>query len=207
MHQLFGRFLQTLRLSEAEAELLEKVRIAQAHRFTEIATEVGNHPHRTDLASKLITFPLTVEVWDGWGAPIPIAEGENVGRALYEIGRFDEARPWFERAVAIKEKGDTDGRVHHERLSSSLHKVGFCLSQMGNYTEAQKWYERAVAEAEKGDLHGRVDHASLGNSLHQVGVCLSQTVNYAEAQTWYERAVAEAEKGDLHGRVNMQAWE
>ena len=62
-------------------------------------------------------------------AEISVADGETLGRALYEIGQFEAARPWFERAVAAKEQGDVHGRVDHESLGGSLHQVGYCLSQ------------------------------------------------------------------------------
>lgn len=53
------------------------------------------------------------------------------GRALYEIGRSDDARPWFEWAVAEKEKGDTDGRIDHESLAVSLSAGAACLIELG----------------------------------------------------------------------------
>ena len=76
-------------------------------------------------------------------------------------GRFVEARKWFERAVAAKEKGDVHGRIDPASLGTSLHEVGYCYSRTGKYDEARGWFERAVAAKEKGDVHGRVDPASL----------------------------------------------
>ena len=76
-------------------------------------------------------------------------------------GKYDEARPWFERAVTESEHGDVRGRVDHDSLGRSVNQVGFCLSQTGTYDEARPWFERAVAEKQQGDVHGRVDHESL----------------------------------------------
>jgi tetratricopeptide (TPR) repeat protein len=205
MHQLFGRFLQALRLGEAQVELLEKVRIAQAHRFTEIADEVADHPNRTDIASTLITFPLAPVAWAEFGTPVATGRGEKVGRALVEIGRFDDARPWFERAVAAKEKGDADGQVDHASLGTSLHSVGYCLLETGKFHEAQCWYERAFAAKEQGDVKGRVDHDRLSASLHEVGRCLSRMGKHDEARPWFERAVDEEERGDMHGRIDQDS--
>jgi tetratricopeptide (TPR) repeat protein/UDP-2,3-diacylglucosamine pyrophosphatase LpxH len=202
MHQLFARFLQATPLAGAQAKLLMKVRTAQAERFIELAGEVRDHPNRTDMASTFITFPLVPTAWDEAGAPIAINEGEAVGGALAEIGRFDEGRPWHERAVAAKEKGDAQGTVDHESLANSLHHVGFCLSQTGKYAEAQPWFERAVAEREKDDVYGSTDHDLLGRSLYQAGLCLSETGKYDDARSWYERAATEAEKGDLRGFID-----
>jgi tetratricopeptide (TPR) repeat protein len=202
MHQLFVRFLQATPLAEAQAELLKKVRTVQAERFIELAKEVHDYPNRTDLASTLIAFPLAPTAWDEFGASIAFGDGEWIGGALSGIGRFDEARPWFERAVAAKEKGDTEGRVDHNSLSSSLHLVGWCLLEAGKYGEARSWYERALTEAEKDEKQGSVDHSRISASLHEIGRCISATGNHAEACPWFERAVAEEEKGAAEGRIN-----
>src|ERR1041385_7394389 len=111
MHQLFAEFLRSKPLSGAQAELLAKIRTAQAARFLELAREVSQQPKRTDLCSTLITFPLASAAWEEAGSPIAISDGEKIGRALYQIGRFEEAMPWHERAVAAKEKGDVQGHV------------------------------------------------------------------------------------------------
>lgn len=77
-------------------------------------------------------------------------------------GRFNEVRGWFEhalaaawleRAVAEAEKGDVYGRVDHESLGSSLHKVGYCYSCIVKYDDARGG-SSAVAAKEKCDVHG-----------------------------------------------------
>jgi tetratricopeptide (TPR) repeat protein/predicted phosphodiesterase len=202
MHQLFANFVLALPAPAGSAPLLEKIRSVQRRRVTEVASELSEHPASSELASALVLFPLAPQPWEDVGAALSLADGEKLGGALLEIGRFDEARPWFERAVAAAEKGDVHGRVDHASLGKSLHLVGDCLSRTGKFDEARPWFERAVAAKEKGDVHGRVDHASLGKSLHQVGYCLSSTGKFDEARPWFERAVAAAEKGDVHGRVD-----
>ena len=76
--------------------------------------------------------------------------------ALIAIGEFNTAQPWFERAVAETEKGDTHGRIDHASLGMSVHQVGYCFSKVGKFEAAMPWFERAVAEAEKGDTHGHM---------------------------------------------------
>jgi hypothetical protein len=51
---------------------------------------------------------------------------ESLGGSLHDVsscyskqGQFDDALPWFERAVAAKEKGDVYGRVDSESLETS----------------------------------------------------------------------------------------
>ncbi len=205
MHQLFAAFLRETPASDELASSLPAVARAQAARLTEVAREVADHPNRADLAAVLLAFVPEATRWADGDAALAIDDGETVGRALYEIGRFAAARPWFERAVAAKEQGDAHGRVDHASLGRSLHLVGYCLSSTGEFAAARPWFERAVAEKEPGDAHGRVDHASLGRSLHQVGDCLARTGEFAAARPWFERAVAEKEQGDVHGRVDHES--
>src|SRR6185295_13710644 len=128
-----------------------------------------------DLAGTFMTYAIQLVSWKTHESDFSVEASVTIGRALIEIGHFAAARPWFERAVAEKEKGDVHGRIDHESLGSSLHQVGYCLSSTGEFAAARPWFERAVAAAEKGDVHGRIDHASLGRSLNLVGYCLSSS--------------------------------
>src|SRR5258706_7366233 len=202
MHQLFVAFLFKIGLSGEIAQSFGSVVDAQARCLVDLAASIVAAPNRADLAATLMTYPITLADWTDEGGEISLEKGGVVGKALTEIGRFADARPWYERAVAAKEKGDVHGRVDHESLGLSLHQVGICLSSTGQFADARPWFERAVTAAEKGDVHGRVDHQSLGLSLHQVGYCLSSTGQFADAHPLYERAVTTTEKGDVHGRLN-----
>jgi tetratricopeptide (TPR) repeat protein len=202
MHQLFASFVLDASMPDELAALVRKVIRMQAAPMVEIAQEVAQHPNSADTSAKLMAFAPSLERWGGQDAEISIADGETVGRALYETGQFAAAQPWFERAVAEAEKGDVNGRIDHDSLGRSLYTLGVCLSSMGQFAAAQPWCERAVAEAEKGDVNGRIDHDSLGRSLHQVGFCLSSLGQFAAAQPWFGRAVAAKEKGDVHGRID-----
>ena len=203
MHQLFANFLLDLPTDDTLKPRLMPVRVKQRERFVALAQVLSDNPVDRETASNLLAYPLTPHAWrQSADVDFPVKAGETVGQALYEIGKFDEARPWYERAVSEKEQGDVHGRVDHESLGISLHQVGYCLSSVGKFDEARPWYERAVSEKEQGDVHGRVDHESLGSSLHQVGYCLSSVGKFDEARPWYERAVSEAEQGDVHGRVD-----
>ncbi len=96
-----------------------------------------------------------------------------VGNCLAETGKYDEARPWFERAVAEKQKGDVHGRVDPGSVGKSLHQVGDCLAETSASTtrrapgSSAPWRKsrRAMSTA-------AIDPESLGTSLHQVGDCL-----------------------------------
>ncbi len=202
MHRLLREYVRSVQ--GADSPQLARFRDAHATAFVAAAKAVGNNPADSALVADLLCYPLAPEDWSLGGHPLALSGSgcHWIGYGLSIIGLFDEARPWYERAVAQKEQGDVHGRVDHASLGRSLHQVGYCLSQTGDYAGARPWYERAVAQKEQGDVHGRVDHESLGRSLHQVGDCLSQTGDYAGARPWYERAVAQAEQGDVHGRVD-----
>jgi tetratricopeptide (TPR) repeat protein len=205
MHQLFATFLRDTAEPGDLAPALLSVATVQGARLSAIAGEVSAHPNCADLVALMLAYAPDNEFWREGDAAASVEDGETIGRALFGVGRFAAARPWFERAVAEKEQGDVHGRVDHESLGRSLHQVGVCLSSTGEFAAARPWFERAVAEKEHGDVHRRVDHASLGASLHMVGACLSGTGEFAAARPWFERAVAEAEQGDVYGHVDHES--
>ena len=202
MHQLFAAFVLIQPRDGALQAAVDGLRAAQWQRCVALARAVDANPADDGQVYRLLAYRLAPADWLAAGLPAPGEEGEWLGAALVEIGRFDAARPWYERAVSEAERADVHGRVDHESLGSSMHQVGYCLTSVGDYATARPWYERAVKEAERGDVHGRVDHESLGVSLHQVGFCLSSVGEFADARLWYERAVAEKARGDVHGRVD-----
>jgi tetratricopeptide (TPR) repeat protein/predicted phosphodiesterase len=205
MHHLFAAYVLANRPSGEEATLLDRVRSAQQSRLLELVRMLFDDLANGDLATALTGFPLAPRPWEETGAGIPARQGVDIGEVLVMTGRYDEARPWFERAVAEAEKGDADGLINHDTLCMSLVAVGLCLACMGQLDEAGRWFERAVAEAEKGDADGLIDHYTLWMSLLAVGLCLAWVGQFAEARSWFERAVAEAEKGDDDGWVDHES--
>ena len=168
MHQLFAAFVLAQPRDAALQAAVDGLRAAQWQRCVALARAVAANPAADGQVYRLLAYRLAPADWLAAGLPAPGGEGESLGQALVEIGRFDAARPWYERAVAEAERGDTDGRVDHESLGKSLHEVGYCLVSVGDDVVAWPWYERAVAEKERGDVDGRVNHTSLGASLHEV---------------------------------------
>ncbi len=182
----------------------DRVSEVQIRRAVAAARTVAAEPASSAAAEQLLAFRTDLSSWADPAVPCSFSgnDAHEIGFALTLVGRFEEARLWFERAVAEAERGDADGRVDHASLGSSVHQVGFCYSSLGRFEEARPWFERAVAEAEQGDVEGRVDHANLGSSVHQVGFCYSSLGRFEEARPWFERAVAETGRGDVHGRVD-----
>jgi len=195
VHQLVARFVRD-REPLVERELRQSLfqgLMATAKAFSE-------HPGDLDHRALMLAHSLNLDDW--LDVVIDGSQWHVVGEALTELGRFDEARLWFERAVTEAEKGDMQGRVDSASLGTSLHHVGYCYSSVGKFDEARSWFERAVAAKERGDVYGRVDLASLGTSLHHVGYCYSGVGKFQKARPWFERAVAAKEKGDTHGRID-----
>jgi hypothetical protein len=86
-------------------------------------------------------------------------DSASLGTSLHEVGhchasqgRFAEALPWFEHAIAAAEKGDVHGRVDPERLGRSLHRVGDCYVHLCKFAEALLWFERASRVRIKANL-------------------------------------------------------
>ena len=81
-----------------------------------------DHPGDTETLRDFFRYRVDLFTWiDGAVAHIlSDVQLHKVGVALSTVGRFVEARPWYERAVAAKEQGDVHGRVNHASLGRSL---------------------------------------------------------------------------------------
>ncbi len=70
----------------------------------------------------------------------------NLGYLLYAMGQLAEARPYLERALAIRE--EVLGPQHPD-TANSLNNLGYLLDSMGQLVEARPYYERALAICEQ----------------------------------------------------------
>jgi tetratricopeptide (TPR) repeat protein len=193
MHQLFAKFIQDTPVAAEDQPTLQQIATTQAARFKELAQGVWSNPANLEDVTLFLSYPLTPELWASRGVSFTLTM-EVVGDALIEVGRFQQARPWFECAIAEKEKGDADGRIDHQSLGTSLHWVGYCHSSIGQFNDARPWFERAVAQAEQGDIHGRIDHENVAVSMEALADCYAKTGQPKEAQSWRQRAEAERQK-------------
>ncbi|MFN0073971.1 MAG: metallophosphoesterase [Chloroflexota bacterium] len=195
MHQLLAAFLTHVRdaqpasqgaASEPDPDLLS-LDAWQRARLVTLAGQVADNPADVDCVRRFLAYRAeTAPLYQA--NRVETADGETIGRALYEIGHFDQARPWFERAIAEAEQGDIHGRVDHQSLGVSLHLVGYCYASTGDFEQARPWFERAVAEQQQGDIHGRVDHESLGVIMRSLAVLLRKLGNHDEASAMERRA-------------------
>jgi len=111
------------------------------------------------------------------------AGGYFYGRAVYS-----EARPLFERALAIREKALGP---EHPSTATSLGNLANLLQAQGDLAGARPLFERALAIREKALGPEHPDTATSVNNLAQV---LQSQGNLAGARPLYERALAIREK-------------
>jgi tetratricopeptide (TPR) repeat protein len=111
-----------------------------------------------------------------------------IGYYLQFRGEYAAARPYYERALAIREK--TLGADHPD-TATSLNKLGLLLQAMGDLARARPYYERALAIQEK--AFGP-DHPDTAQSLNNLGLLLQAMGDLARARPYYERALAIQEK-------------
>ena len=111
-----------------------------------------------------------------------------LGYYLKQIGDYDAARPYYERALAIREK--VLGAEHPD-TASSLNNLGALLQATGDYDAARPYYERALAINEK--VLG-AEHPDTASSLNNLGFLLQATGDYDAARPYLERALAIREK-------------
>ncbi|MCP4967235.1 MAG: DUF4062 domain-containing protein, partial [bacterium] len=141
MHQLLAAYVTTVADSGLAPTETEVLKVAVWDGLVAAAEAVVDAPGDHLVSARFLSYQSE---FDNWADLVDYEPLSTIGRALVELGRFDEARPWYERAVTEKEQGDIHGRIDHASLGTSLHLIGFCYSSVGQYDEARPWYERAV---------------------------------------------------------------
>ncbi|HEY2293261.1 MAG TPA: toll/interleukin-1 receptor domain-containing protein [Thermoanaerobaculia bacterium] len=111
-----------------------------------------------------------------------------LGHYLWIIGDYLGARPYLERALAIREKilG-----AEHPDTTQSLNNLGVLLRSEGDLAAARPYYERALAIREK--VLG-AEHPDTATSLHNLGGLLQSQGDLAAARPYCERALTIREK-------------
>ena len=113
---------------------------------------------------------------------------DDAARYLRERGRYAEALPLQERALAIKEKALGPD---HPDLAVSLNGLAILYYDRGRYAEGQSLSERALAIREKALGADHIDVARILNNLANLHYDQGR---YAEALPLHERALAIREK-------------
>jgi tetratricopeptide (TPR) repeat protein len=106
----------------------------------------------------------------------------------YTLAAYAQARPPYERALAIQEK--VLGPEHPE-TATSLNNLGLLLQDQGDLAGARPLFERALAICEKALGH---EHFETATSLNNLARLLQAQGDLAGAQPLFERALAIQEK-------------
>jgi CHAT domain-containing protein/tetratricopeptide (TPR) repeat protein len=107
---------------------------------------------------------------------------------LLNAGRYAEAIPLAQRALAIREK--TLGPFHPD-LATSLNDLAVLYYNQGRYGDAEPLYKRALSIREK--ALGRA-HPHVALSMSNLGSLYESEGRYADAEPLYRRALAIREK-------------
>ena len=120
--------------------------------------------------------------------------GNTLGVALHRQGYYAEARPFFERIRAIRER--VLG-AEHPATATSLNNLAALYQSQGHYDDARPLYERALALRER--VLG-AEHPDTASSLNNLAGLYQAQGRYNEARPLYERALTIYENlfGSLH---------
>jgi serine/threonine-protein kinase len=158
-----------------------------ARAWSQLLFVVGVRQERHTEALQLV-LPLEAAV-DLAGDDLVRADADNtLGNLFSQLGRYQEALPRHQRALALREK--TLG-PEHPHTSLSLSNLGRVLHELGRYEEALRLHERALAQREKAL---GPDHPLHLLSLNNLGMTLQGLGRYEEALRLHERALALREK-------------
>jgi tetratricopeptide (TPR) repeat protein len=115
-------------------------------------------------------------------SPVPrpdlLAQSERLTQqavTFYQEGRYEEAEPLFQEALAIREKalGPDDPDV-----ATSLNNLAGLYREQGRYGEAESLYRRALVMREK--LLGS-NNPALAQSLNNLAALFSNQGRYSDA--------------------------
>ncbi len=108
----------------------------------------------------------------------------TLGYHLKTIGDYPGARPYYERALDIREQALSP---EHPDTATSLNNLGALLRAMGNLAGARPYFERALVIWEQAL---GPEHPDTASSLNNLGYLLQAMGDLAGAHPYYERALS-----------------
>jgi tetratricopeptide (TPR) repeat protein len=106
----------------------------------------------------------------------------------YAMGRYEEAIPFAQRALTIREK--VLGPEHPD-TAVSLSNLAGLYQAVGEYAKAESLFERALTIREKADP----EHPDTARLLNLLAELYRATGAYAKAEPLYQRSLTIREKG------------
>ncbi|MEM6436594.1 MAG: CHAT domain-containing tetratricopeptide repeat protein [Cyanobacteria bacterium P01_D01_bin.115] len=116
---------------------------------------------------------------------------------LYQQGRYSEAEPLFQAALAISREQLGD---RHPNVATSLNNLALLYTTQGRYDEAEVLYQDSLAirREQLGDRH-----LDVANSLNNLASLYQDQGRYGEAESLYQDSIiiTQGQLGDRHPEV------
>lgn len=150
-----------------------------------------NQPERWPLSARLVAHAQSV---DELTRSCPVEPGrlsrllDLTGRYLWARGEFWQGRPFFDRALAIR---DAVFGPDHPETADTLDCFALLMWQRGDLAAARPLHERALAINER--VHGP-DHVETASSLNNLASLLARQGELAAARSMHQRALTIRER-------------
>ena len=188
------RLVRQVAAARCEGEAREGAQRVLAEALVAVYPEnIWRDPHTWPLSRRLDSLALALV---GDEATVPKGVEQRTAELLsfagqyrhYALAAYAEARPLYERALAIREK--VLGAEHPD-TATSLNNLAALLQAQGDLAGARPLYERALAIREK--VLG-AEHPDTATSLNNLAYLLQAQGDLAGARPLHERALAIREK-------------
>ncbi|CAF0925921.1 unnamed protein product [Adineta steineri] len=107
----------------------------------------------------------------------------QLGMIKYNQGEYQEALPYFEKALEIKQQSLPS---NHPSFAASYNSIGLVNDNMGDYPKALSAHEKAL-EIRQQSLPP--NHPDLAASYNNIGLVHRSMGNYPKALSYYEKAL------------------
>jgi len=150
---------------------------------------------RTADAEPLLKRSQALEVRTTKSEALP--EVYRQGQAFYEAGRYEQAIPFWRKALEL---GEQQFGPDHPTTADLLDNLARLYYGQGRYAAAEPLFKRALAVREKAV---GPDHHYVATSLSNLALLYQAQGHYAAAEPLYKRSLAIAEKalGPEHPNV------
>ena len=186
LHRLVREVAVTRRDGNAQENIRRALIEAVAAVYPE---DIWRDPATWPRARRLDAFALTLT---GGDLPLPEEIDKRVADLLiyagafrhYALANYSEARPLFERALAIRERVFGN---EHPQTATSLAYLALLLQAQGDFAGARPLYERDLAISEKAL---GPEHLDTSTSVNNLAYLLQAQGDFKGARPLYERALA-----------------
>jgi len=143
---------------------------------------------------KMLKYQESIKNPDGIDMDQMIRNNSGIGSCYYHLGKYDEARRYFYRALELAKEHNI------------LHNVSFCYMFLGNVYTREKDYDKAEANFKLALHYAESDRAKshLWQSWAQM---YYQQENYALAESYYEAAASLQEHSGEYHKARVATYE